>query len=971
MLRDLSHEEQTQFAEELNAGRKDTTRMREKDEPMAISRRQQESVWWHRVRQKLRRLTGVAISAGCLFLVGALFPQAVWAQVTLENPQPDSAQSGIGVISGWACDANQVEIEFDNDSANRWRAGTGTTRTDTQGVCGDADNGFGLLFNWNLLGDGTHTVRAFADGVEFANVTVIVTTLEEEFRRGASGEFPVADFPTPGTALTLQWQEAQQNFVITDGSPVSGNGGTSGGEEQILENPQPGSAQSGIGVISGCVCDANQIEIEFDNDAANRWRAGYGTTRADTKALCGDTNNGFGLLFNWNLLGAGSHTVRAFADGVEFANVTVTVTTLGEEFVRGVTHDMSLPDFPEAGTDVQVQWQEAQQNFVIAAAATTQRLVEVTPTLVLPAGVSIPNVEISSLYTDGAEVPASPEPSLLLAVDEDGTVLLAIADQDGGLLGEAQGRVEVSVDSTAVTLIGLIAGIAVSDMTQSVVADIQAHAQYQPVVAAMTTQLAADKNFLDSLYDFPDIVNSIRQIAGSLAGPMASSSQVAGPARSMARGQAPSPTGLLESILQALTDIPRSAHAQAGGTSDPDCAHKRAKTLEKVALTAIDQIYPVKDAIVAVEAIRDAPSVSEAFRQCAQGELAKWQAANPGQTPPPLPEWDIQAGQNIPGGVPDSFGIELAEYHQAAKWQANVIRGCTLKIPNAYRGPLSKVSDVAKNVGFGKVVGAALKTVGKVSSWLGAIVEGAQKGAQFGKAANDLVVLASTGCTDRVDAAGERVRDGTVDPARARFDMCVAAIGVNRTRELARECNNASGRLRLERDALDRDFMTCRVGGTEGKPYEAEHCVEGGDDTCFALDRDGACDEPDGPPPGGNGNDHPCPESGLEHMPVQECQDYPTTVQGLANCCLADASESEARQFSAGGGGGSSRCPAVAQYGVDCTAHRFDGIIVLGPGETVWETRMFLDEPLRANASCHAYEGGPQEITSSLQYNDC
>ena len=63
--------------------------------------------------------------------------------------------------------------------------------------------------------------------------------------------------------------------------------------------------------------------------------------------MCGDSNNGFGLLFNWNLLGDGPHTIRALADGVEFRQATFTVTTLGgEEFVRGVTGEtvaMGLP----------------------------------------------------------------------------------------------------------------------------------------------------------------------------------------------------------------------------------------------------------------------------------------------------------------------------------------------------------------------------------------------------------------------------------------------------------------------------------------------------------------------------------------------------------------------------------------------------------------------------------------------------
>ena len=75
------------------------------------------------------------------------------------------------MISGWVCDAARVEIRLTNGRTGEvqtFTAGYGTTREDTQGVCGDTNNGFGFLWNWNLLGDGEHTVQALADGVEFA-----------------------------------------------------------------------------------------------------------------------------------------------------------------------------------------------------------------------------------------------------------------------------------------------------------------------------------------------------------------------------------------------------------------------------------------------------------------------------------------------------------------------------------------------------------------------------------------------------------------------------------------------------------------------------------------------------------------------------------------------------------------------------------------------------------------------------------
>ena len=213
-----------------------------------------------------------------------------------------------------------------------------------------------MLFNWNLLGDGEHEVVAFADGVEFGRATVTVTTQGAEFVRGGSGECVVADFPSPGETVTLVWQQTQQNFVIADGTAPAGlnQGGTAG--VGYLESPGPNSFQSGIGVISGWVCEAETVEIVLNGEAQP---AAYGIERLDTLAACGDTDNGFGLLFNWNWLGDGEHTVVARVDGVELGRATVRVTTLGEEFVTGVAGECVV------WGGVTLEWQESLQNFVI------------------------------------------------------------------------------------------------------------------------------------------------------------------------------------------------------------------------------------------------------------------------------------------------------------------------------------------------------------------------------------------------------------------------------------------------------------------------------------------------------------------------------------------------------------------------------------------------------------------------------
>ncbi|MCE2488206.1 MAG: hypothetical protein J4F42_22050, partial [Desulfurellaceae bacterium] len=100
-----------------------------------------------------------------------------------------------------------------------------------------------------------------------------------------------------------------------------------------LENPAVGSFQSGIGIISGWACEAQEIVIEL---AGTPVPAAYGTPRGDTQGECGDSNNGFSLLVNWNNLGPGEHPVRALVDGVEFARTTVRVTTLGSDFLKDV-----------------------------------------------------------------------------------------------------------------------------------------------------------------------------------------------------------------------------------------------------------------------------------------------------------------------------------------------------------------------------------------------------------------------------------------------------------------------------------------------------------------------------------------------------------------------------------------------------------------------------------------------------------
>ncbi len=307
--------------------------------------------------------TGVQITPDTLPYSGTACESRL-SQSNLESPGQDSIESGIGLIRGWICDAETVEVQIDN--GERRKVAYGTTRKDTVKVCGDANNGFGITYNWNSLSSGTHILKAFVDGKEFANVAFNVVTLGQDYLEGVSGEYTLSDFPQPGKNITLRWAERHQNFVIVGTpaalpqtvSPLAAPG------RAYLESPQQGSFESGVSLIRGWVCEAEKVEVQIDG--GERQIVAYGTTRKDTVKVCGDANNGFGVTYNWNNIGDGTHRLQAYADGVAFADVRFTVTTLGVDYLEGVSGEYTLSDFPQPGKHVTVRWAEPHQNFVIS-----------------------------------------------------------------------------------------------------------------------------------------------------------------------------------------------------------------------------------------------------------------------------------------------------------------------------------------------------------------------------------------------------------------------------------------------------------------------------------------------------------------------------------------------------------------------------------------------------------------------------
>lgn len=138
-----------------------------------------------------------------------------------ETPQAGSIQSGIGLVRGWACYAQSIEIQF-NDQP-RQKVAYGTARPDTLEVCGDTANGYGMVVGWGNLGAGSHRMRTFVDDVQVDEVLFDVATLDSPFERGLSGNYTIENFANDGGAVEIQWSEAAQNFVIIRHQAVSGS----------------------------------------------------------------------------------------------------------------------------------------------------------------------------------------------------------------------------------------------------------------------------------------------------------------------------------------------------------------------------------------------------------------------------------------------------------------------------------------------------------------------------------------------------------------------------------------------------------------------------------------------------------------------------------------------------------------------------------------------------------------------------
>ena len=165
----------------------------------------------------------IGMTAGLVLLLSP-----AWAPASvLESPADGATMSGLGVISGWKCDAGNITVKFFDvgDDGEFSPLGepislaTQQSRADTRPACGTDDNGFIAQINWNFLGDGSHIAVVYDDEVEFGRATFSVGTLGESFVTGAAGECTIADFPSTGESATFKWNQSTQHLELVPIDP--------------------------------------------------------------------------------------------------------------------------------------------------------------------------------------------------------------------------------------------------------------------------------------------------------------------------------------------------------------------------------------------------------------------------------------------------------------------------------------------------------------------------------------------------------------------------------------------------------------------------------------------------------------------------------------------------------------------------------------------------------------------------------
>lgn len=206
---------------------------------------------------------------------------AALAQSSLENPSHNSYQSGIGIISGWACNASNSQVDVLIDGKNQILMASGTERGDTLNICGRIDTGLSYLINFNNFGTGQHTAQLRINGQpQGAPVSFSVVVPAGDYARGLAKEVSVQDFPAVGNTTVLVWQESSQNFVIKSVS-AGGNSSPGGFPSYLVANYRCSATGTGAAIGTIDINSAGIMSLQFQDVTTGAIYTGTSTVAAN------------------------------------------------------------------------------------------------------------------------------------------------------------------------------------------------------------------------------------------------------------------------------------------------------------------------------------------------------------------------------------------------------------------------------------------------------------------------------------------------------------------------------------------------------------------------------------------------------------------------------------------------------------------------------------------------------------------
>jgi len=338
--------------------------------------------------------------------------------VKLETPTQSRLMSGVVQLRGWIYDSksqysNIASIQIDELEDIPLKVDQSREDVTTaMKLCKSKGSsiGWSSLFYTGQLSNGKHSVKLKNDAGRviaaqtFESFTADSGLINKPFINGVEYQATINDFPYTGSSVSVEFDQAEQAFVITDQFSADGDSLftdtkhfsrdalTPAETEKInsvarvvIETPSASRTLSGVTSLRGWSLPVGGVareSLRIQIDDQIKMMTPVREVRADVinaMNISDDEELGWSLLYYSGALKNGSHRVRLFSESAgtlallaqaEFTSFSVLDKNgesiyLSEGSLKGVKRIFELPGFPFASSTVNVNFDTAAQHFSI------------------------------------------------------------------------------------------------------------------------------------------------------------------------------------------------------------------------------------------------------------------------------------------------------------------------------------------------------------------------------------------------------------------------------------------------------------------------------------------------------------------------------------------------------------------------------------------------------------------------------